>query len=281
MSTKLGDDGDDLLGDIDKLVKRWNRKHGATIASAFEAYINGDIDLLFEYPACRDALHYPVIQCERLAGPREVPRVLCNAYAGTRRDTWQEVRNFLAHFTDVNLKVVPDRDQGRVFVGVIDGAHKVEELVASRFTVRFERQDSRMELWADLVGESISAGFVKSCCGFRKWKLNGLLFSGADGMRVNHCGVSVVNCGSQILDGVTTQNRKSIHYGFVAFGVRAAPTGFGIRLKDLTERSFFRENFGNISDVYRGPINLEASRLELICQRHREEPPEHEASAPR
>lgn len=264
MSTKPGNDSNDLLGDIDKLVKRWNRKHSATIASALEAYIDGDIDLLFEYPVCGDALHYPVIQCERLAGPREVPSVLCNADFRVCRQSWEEVRDFLAHFTNHNFKVVPDRDQGRVFVGVIDGTHKVEELVASRFTVGFERQDSGMELWADLVGESITAGFVKPCSGFRKWKLNRPFFSGADCMGENNRRVSVVDCGSQILDGIATPNHKSVHYGFVAFGKRGSPTGFGISLKDVTEGSFFRENFGNIRDVFRGPINLEACRLEPI-----------------
>lgn len=261
---KLGDDGNNLIGDIDKLVKRWNRKHGATIASALEAYIDGDIDLLFEYPVRGDALHCPVIQCERLAGPREVPSVLRNADARVCREPWEEVGNLLTHFTNHNFKVIADRYQGRVFIGIVDGTHEVEKLVASRFTVGFERQDGRMELWADLVGESISAGFVEPCSGFRKWKLDSPLFSRADGIRENHRGISVVDCGSQILDGIATPNHKSVHYGFVAFGKRGSPTGFGISLKDVTEGSFFRENFGNIRDVFRGPINLEACRLEPI-----------------
>ena len=82
MSAEPRDYADNLLGDIDKLVKRWNRKHGATIASAFEAYIDRDIDLLFEYPICRNTLYYPVIQCEGLALPSKIPVVLPNANGG-------------------------------------------------------------------------------------------------------------------------------------------------------------------------------------------------------
>ena len=36
------------------------------------------------------------------------------------------------------------------------------------------------------------------------------------------------------------------------------------RLKDVAEGSFFREHGANIRDVLRGPINLEARRLESI-----------------
>jgi hypothetical protein len=54
------------------------------------------------------------------------------------------------------------------------------------------------------------------------------------------------------------------HWQWLLSWSQTKERGFGISLKDVTEGSFFRENFGNIRDVFRGPINLEACRLEPI-----------------
>lgn len=264
MSAEPGDNRDDLLGDIHKLVERWNRKHYATVASAFEAYVDGNIDLLFEYAVRGDSLHYPVIQCERLTVPAEVTSALRYTDGRVSRQAWEEVRDLFTHLPNHNVQVVSHWDQGGVFVRVVDGVHEVEELVASRFTVGFGRLYGGVELWTNLVGESVAAGFLKPCGGFRKWELNGPLLSRAGRIGSHHSGIRVVDCGAQVLNGVPAPEHKSIHDGFVAFGVGGAPSGFGIRLKNIAEGSFFHEHFADVCDVLRGPINLEARRLESI-----------------
>lgn len=254
-----------MLCDIDKLVERWNRKHETTVGSAFKGYVNGDIDLLFEYSAARDSPYYPVVQAKRLNMPRSIDTILAKPNSGIvrhpKKKIWDRLSSNISH---AHLNEVADRDKCCVLSWVVEGTHEVEKIVPSRFTVGLEVNDGISELWTNLVGQSIMGRFLKPCSGFREWELNIPFFSGSGSEGADYGGICVVNGVSEVLNGVTAPQRKAIYDGFVAFGIGGSPSGLCICLKDVTEGSIFSEHFVNISDVFRGPINLEARRFEQI-----------------
>ena len=269
-----------LLGDIDELVERWNRKHEVTIGAPLEGYLKGDVDFLFEYAGRGDTVYYPVIQAKRLDVPRDISPILAATDVAVIGHARAKVWNLPSDFASPNGDKVAYGNQRRMLSWVVDGAHEIKKLVPSRFTVGFETDYSREKLRTNLVGQSVTAGFLKPCSGFREWELDSPLFSGRGCEGADNVSICMVKSVSQVLDCITATKRKAIYHGFVAFGEGGSLSGLCVSLKNVSEGSIFRENFVNIRDVFRGPINLEARRLEQIVCSHGEEPPADEAEAP-
>jgi hypothetical protein len=110
------------------------------------------------------------------------------------------------------------------------------------------------------------AGFLKPSGRFRKWELKGLQLSGGD---VGDAGpdngtVCVVQGGREVHDGLPAADGDFAHHGFVGFDEGASPAFFCVSLRDEPEGSFFMDNCINVSDMFQGSVNLEASRLEHV-----------------
>lgn len=263
-SREAGNNAHNLLRDIDELVQRWNGKHDATVASPLEAYVNGDIDLLFKHPILGDSKLHPFVQAKRAAGPAEITSVLRNGDRGVGGQVWHEVRNFAPEVADDDIQVVADRNEAHVLVWRVKGMDEVKECVPSRFAVTLKADDGCKELWTDLVGQSCLSHGLKAGCPFVHWKLDNLVLPRLLDEGQNDRCVGMIDGGSEVVDGITAPEGQFVYHGFVTFGVGGSPAGFGVCLDNVLEGAFLREHIGDIVDVLRGPINLEARRLEQV-----------------
>ena len=143
-----------------------------------------------------------------------------------------------------------------MFVENIELLNEVEKSVPSIFTVGFQVEKSLIEGWGDPIGESILYGFIKPCGGFAKGELNFSSFSVRVGERRDNSPVGVVKGGSEVMDGISTNECCPFYNGFVLFGINGALTGICICFDDIGKRALFAEKFVQLDDAFRGPINL-------------------------
>ena len=69
--------------------------------------------------------------------------------------------------------------------------------------------------------------------------------------------ISVVEGGTEIVNDISADQSRRIYDGLVLFGEKGALSGFCIGFENESERSLYAEKFVKLSDVFRGPINLE------------------------
>jgi hypothetical protein len=66
----------------------------------------------------------------------------------------------------------------------------------------------------------------------------------------------VIESRAQIMNHVSANDRRLIYDGFVVFGEGGSLAGLGVCLDNVGEGAIFAEQFVQIYDVFRGPINL-------------------------
>jgi hypothetical protein len=133
------EDFDDFTHHANELVKRWYRKNQLTHRSTLECYVDRDIDILFEYATIGDASDYPFVQCERLASPfNDAAR---NSDEIAHYHASPEVRYFLSNFRERGVQNITNGKQVGMFLGVVQSANEIEQLIPARFSVRRKRYD--------------------------------------------------------------------------------------------------------------------------------------------
>lgn len=240
------DDLDSFLRFIDHGVERGNHLAHVLGRSDFDNYVNGDINLAFEY-------EISLKERKGLDSPDEVPMILA-------------APDFTVEPGEVRY-LASDHVTGDAFVftywgrkpmavpgsEIMDG---IEKLVPSMFSVRLQLQDCLVECVRNPMGQSVLHGFVKPCFGFAERELDIVLSPARTYEGRDDFPVSVVEGSSKPLNGTIGNVGHFTYYGYVAFSKDGALTGLLIRFDDVSEGALFAENFGKLVDVFRSPINL-------------------------
>jgi hypothetical protein len=263
MLSKSSDNIDDGVRDIDKLVERWNNHHRRMPRTDLENYLNGDIDLVFEYSVRREPESAPTEHARKTELPYDVPVVAAKVHDRIGMDGTVG-RELLDCFSG-QVCVLSRWNERTVLVRHIECMNEIEKLVPSLFAVGLEPHYCIEKLWTNPVGQSVLHGFLKPCSGFRDWELDRSPLSVGLGEGEHNGCVSMIERGSQIMDGVAANYSEFLYDGFVFFGSDGTPAGSCICFKDIAEGTLFAQRLVKLSDVFRGPINLAARRRKRIA----------------
>ena len=245
-------------GDINQLLKRWNHRAKVDRTSDCENYVNGDIKFLFEYSGFGNSRRPALRTIHRWNVPRYVPVVLAEAAIDKpARKIW----NLFNQHLRGNPCVVSGWDKKLVLVEDIEFVDEREIFIPSRLTMGFQIEKSLIEGWRNSIGESRLYGFIKPCLGFTERELQPLSFPVGGGNRGHDFPIGMIESGTEIVDGVATNNSCPVYYGFVSFCEGGALSGLCIRFENISERSLFLEQYVQLVDVFRGPMNFESSAI--------------------
>ena len=240
------DDLDSFLRFVDHRVERGNHLANVLKRTDLENYVNRDVKFAFEY-------ELPFKKGEGPDVPNDVPMILAvneivQAQGEMRNLATEDVAGESFVFSYWGGKPMPVLRSELV--------NSVEKLVPSRFAVRSESKDSAVECVRNAVGQSVLHGFIKTCGSFTEGELDGLLVArpGCEGR--DDFPISVIESSSKPLNDAIGDVGDFTYDGFVAFSVGGALAGLLVRFEDVSEGALFAEQFGKLSDVFRGPVNL-------------------------
>lgn len=242
---------DCLASRIDQCVECWNDWSRRSQRTDAENYIHGDIKFALEYVE------------RRWLNPTEL---LNSAGRLPPEYTLAEpaVVNIEGKFGDKlsdhaarKVYIVCRWDKQFVFVENIHFIDEGEKLVPSRFTMRVKLSESAVETCPGAMGQNLLDSTIKPVCFFGERELHQFALEIVGTVGGNDIPIGVVESGAEIVNNVSGYQSRIVYDGFVLFGKNGAFTGFGIGFDDQSERSRFSEKFVKLSDVLRGPINLE------------------------
>lgn len=242
--------------DVRHLVESWDEWVSKGGRSDVERYVHGDIKFLFEYGPVRnkDSLN---CHFQRIEVPYEVrPHPPMDVIA---EPLIREIRNLSLNDIAGNSSVVSYWGKQSVLVNPIEEIDRIKQVaVHSRivFVTRPQIDHGLQEFRAYPMGQSILYSFLKPIWAFAKGELNGpaLTVCHSDGR--NDFPIRVIQCGPEVVNSVSADERDFSYDGFVFFGSNGALAGICICFENVEERTFFTENFIYMTDVFRGPIKL-------------------------
>lgn len=246
---------DRVVGDANELVQRWNHWSKLSMRSDRENYIDGNIQLSFEYMPSPSLRLPQRDECRN--GQRDLPNYIPVAIANVHNvDKSGEVRDLGADGIPSKPCVICHWDGKPMLVESVKLVDQVEEFVPSRFTMGLQVDKRLEEACGNPLGQSILYGFLKPCSGFTKRELNVPLFPGTIGKWRDYLPISVVERGSEIVHDIGSDVGCFCYDGFVLFGSRGAVAGLCICFNNIREGSFFTEEFIKLVDVFRGPLDF-------------------------
>jgi hypothetical protein len=251
LCTGISQNADSRAGDIDELVQRWNHRATVWSCSDRENYINGDVKFFFEYRGCSKARHDALGWGQGHDIPNNIPTILAEPHSASER----KVRNLRDDHVARYPCVISRWNKELVSVEYIRLMDEVEKFISAKLTVRFQVNKSLKEGWGDPLGQSVLYGYVKPCGGFTERELDVPQLPFLD-QRGDDIPVGMIQGATQVVDRVSTDHSGGFNDGFVLFGERGALAGLCICFKDVGERAFFAEQFVQLDDVFRCPINL-------------------------
>jgi hypothetical protein len=246
------------VGDINQLVKRWNHRAMIDIASDRENYVNGDIKFLFEYSGFRNSRRPTLSTIQRRNIPRHVPVVLAES---TIDKAAREVGDLFDKHLRGNPCVVSGWDKKLVLIEDVEFVDEREIFIPARLTMGFQIEKNLIEGWRDPIGESRLYGFIKPCLGFTKGKLQPPSFLVGSCKGGHDVPIGVIESGAEVVNGISANDCGPVYDGCVSFCEGGALSSLCIRFENVGERSLFLEQYVQLVDVFRGPMNLETSAI--------------------
>ena len=246
--------GDDRPYQSHELLKRWDEWQDRARSSDMEHYVDRNLDLLFVYSAGQ-TWEANAVPNDWVQAPDHVAPAL--TYGHGALNGCGKVGRKAAEVARINATVVCRRNQGAVLVRGIPVVEQIEQLVPTRFTVRFQADDEGKELWGNPVGQSVFHSFLKPCRSLGKGKLDRLSAPVIRDQGGDDLPIGVVKGRSEGLQRVAADQGSLIYDGFVLFSVGGTLVGFCVCFEDVSEGLLFAQQFVELSDVFRGPVNLE------------------------
>lgn len=232
--------------DINQLVERWNNWARIALCADYENYLNGNRKFLFEWHASGNA---------GIDTPNDIPIVLAESHSA--HEAGREVGDLSLKRFGGNPCVVARWNEQSMLVNGVHGIDQTEKFVSSKITIGLQVHHRLEESGGHPIGESVLYGFVKPCLGFAEGELHSSFLLRGLGKRRNDLPVRMIERGLKVVDGISGNQSRLVYDGFVLFGVGGALTGLVICCDDVDEGSFIAEEFVQLKDVFRGPIDLE------------------------
>ena len=248
------DDAADCARQIFQRCQEFMRVMSLTYA---EAYRNGYRDLEFVFSSERDSRKPKGAQYRVWAAPHDVSSACTD---GDVEQIWREVGGVWPNQVGGNDLVVCRWQERPVFVDDIGFMQHVQQLVPSRLTVRLEAHNEGEEICRDPMGTSVFDGSFEPCLVARKGELRGPFPLGEAGLHNGEEGM--IQCGSELVENIASDQREFIYDGFVGFGVDGSLQGLCIGFQHVAVRPFTLEKLGKLTDVLLCPIDLEVSTFE-------------------
>lgn len=253
LKSSISHNTDSRLDYVNELVKSWNHRSKVSTTCDRENYINGDIKFLFEY-AGRGNFQLPTLLS---VYGRDVPTYVSMVLAEVAIDqTGRKIRNLFSDNITGKPCIISGWDQKLVLVDDVELVEEREKFVPTRLTVGFQVENGLIEGWGDPIGESLLYSFIKPCLGFAKGELQKLPFIFSGGERRNDVPISVVESGAEVVNNISANKCGSIYNRFISFCKSGALSDLCICFENIGERTSFIEQYVQLVDVFRGPINL-------------------------
>lgn len=250
---RLPDNFDCLACRIDQCVERWNHWSRVSQRSDAENYLNGDIKFAFEYMCGRGSNSSELIARDILGLPNHIATVFAESAAEIQQ---REIGDLASNDITGKPCIISRWDQKPVFIEKISLMDEVEKFVPSVFTVGPQAIEGAIKSHTCPMGVSVLHGYLKPYPGLGKGELDFLSPPFVDHNGRNDIPVGMIECGSEIVNNIPTDQGCFVYDGFVLFGERGALAGLCICFNTIGERTIFAEQFAKISDVFRGSINL-------------------------
>lgn len=245
-------DSDGAFDRIDEFVESGNRWHSKAIASDFDNYVDGNIDLLFEYTSeGRD--------CVAQVWGYSVQRPLHVANTPLHLNVPAEVGeiwNLRPQQVEGYASIVSYWGQPSMFVGNVDLINDCQHAVPSFFVVGQQAHDRLEEPVANSVGQPILYGFLKPVAGLRERELHRSTFLRACREWQHNLSIGEVEGGTKVVRGVSDDDGCAIYSGVVFFGEGGALAGIQISFDEISEGACFIEKCVKLCDAFRCPINF-------------------------
>jgi hypothetical protein len=252
--TSISHNLDRFFNHIRHSVERWNDRAVKAGRSDWENYVNGDIDLFFEFTGVRNSGIASSVAKHRRHGPDNVPTRLTYVRAD------QATKGKVGDLSQQNLAgkpgVICRWNQQHVLVDDIEAMDHIEICVPARFAVGFKFPKRLNKNVRYSTCQSVRYGFVKPLCRSTEWKLNSVALPVILDELRNNIPIGVIQRGPEIMDSVPTDKRRKFNNGFVLFGIGGAVAGVCISFEDIRERSLFTEQCVQFVDVFRGPLDF-------------------------
>ncbi len=261
--SRISHDLNSGVGDINELVKRWNHRAMVNITCDRENYLNGNIKFLFEYAGLRNSPRTTLRPIHGRNVPRYVPVVL--AEVTIDKTSWKVGDLFDKHLRGKPC-VVSGWDKKLVLIENVECVDEREKFIPAGLTVGFQVEKGLIEGWRDPIGESLLYGFIKPCLGFAEGELQPPSFSLRGRGGRHDFPIGVVESGAQIVDSIATNECRPVYDGFVAFCEGGSLSGLCVCFEDICERAAFLEQYVQLIDVFRGPMNLECRAISHMTE---------------
>lgn len=246
---------DNSLYKSHQLLKRWDQWQGRANVGDLKNYIDGNIEFLFEYATKGQSWQAKAVPDGWAQRPDHISATLTDRHRAS--DARGEVGDELAKIVGIDSTVICRRNQRAVLVRGVPVVEQIEQLVPTRFTVWPKANDEGKELWGNPVGQSVFHSFLKPCGRLGKGKLDSLSAPLVSGEGRDEFPIGVVERGPERLQDITADQGGLIYNGFVLFSVGGTLIGLCVCFEDVAEGLLFTEQFVDLSDVFRGPVDLE------------------------
>lgn len=238
-----------------EFLKRWDQWQGRACRSDLENYVDGHVQFFFHYTTHGQSWEARAGQHGRVHGPSDVASIAAEGHDAQQADG--QVGDQVPEAVNFKTFVVCRRHERPVLIGRVPIMEQIEQFVPALFSMRPQAEDEGVELWGNPVCESIFYGFLKPFRSFGKRELDVLAAPLIGSHGGNDFPVGIIQSGPESLKRVSSNDRGFIHHGFVLFGVGGSLTGFCVGFEDVLEGAAFAEQFVELTDVFRGPVNLE------------------------
>lgn len=246
--------GLDAIGrDLNHLVEGWNHWCKHAQLSDRENYLDGHIQLFFEFVQSRRDGVAERDSVEMAAMPDYITAILAErAVIKTGGE--------IGHLAPDNIArkpgVVAYWDQLPMLVWDIQSVDEIEQAVSTRFSVCTKQNNCFEEPIADLMGQSVLYGFLKGFGVIGKRELDRSLLSRPNREGRDDLPISVIERTADVMNGVSSNGGCLVRNGLVLFGERGALAGLYVCLHDIGEWSLFAQEGVKLVDAFRSPLEL-------------------------
>lgn len=160
-------------------------------------------------------------------------------------------------------------EQKVVLVDNIELMEQPERLIES--LVRLYRTDDVKRIWSDLLYFSITDGRLVLLGGISDWKVNALV--GTPACRFNKLPHQVIQRSSEIVDGISDNQRNVIRNRFDTGNIKRSVLKFGYRMRlgsKCIGLSLNKNPDGGfqVADVLFGPFNFQSDSVDAALRTH-------------